>query len=181
MKSLIKKILKEETKDPLKSYWFNRWTKEEESGKIPKFDIELVQKLGLSNKVKTIGEYYVEYMGGQDRLRYIVTKYLYDNTFTTKDLENLGISVGGYDIEFKLQDIHFSDETLDVNLDFEVNGTVQLIMVDDSIHDLNDLSGLDDTSTWEIDWEVKDILKEFVVKVLVSFSIDYNDIGILWN
>jgi len=93
----------------------------------------------------------------------------------------MGISVGGYDFEFRLQDIHFSDETSDVNLDFEVNGTVQLIMVDDSIHDLKDLSSLDDTSTWEIDWEVKDILKEFVEKVLASFSIEYNDIDIIWN
>jgi hypothetical protein len=181
MKSLIKKILNEETKDPLKNYWFNRWTKEEESNKIPKFDIELVQKLGLSNKVKTIEEYYVEYMGGQDRLRYVVAKYLHDNTFTTNEIHKMGISVGGYDFEFRLQDIHFSDETSDVNLDFEVNGTVQLIMVDDSIHDLKDLSSLDDTSTWEIDWEVKDILKEFVEKVLASFSIEYNDIDIIWN
>jgi len=157
MKSLIKKILNEETKDPLKNYWFNRWTKEEESNKIPKFDIELVQKLGLSNKVK------------------------HDNTFTTNEIHKMGISVGGYDFEFRLQDIHFSDETSDVNLDFEVNGTVQLIMVDDSIHDLKDLSSLDDTSTWEIDWEVKDILKEFVEKVLASFSIEYNDIDIIWN
>ena len=181
MKSLIKKILNEETKNPLKNYWFNRWTKEEESGKIPKFDIKLVQKLGLSNKVKTIEEYYVEYMGGQDRLRYIVTKYLYDNTFTTKDLENLGISVGGYDIEFKLEDIHFSDESLDVNASFEVDGTVQLIMVDDSVHDLNDLNGLDDTSTWEIDIEVKDILTDFLYEILSSFSIDFQDIYMLWN
>ena len=181
MKSIIKRVLFEEVNNPLKKYWFNKWTKEEESGSIPTFDNKLIQKLGLSNKVKTIEEYYVEYMGGQDRLKNVVTNYLHDNTFTTRDLEKLGISVGGYDFKFKLEDIHFSDENLDVNADFKVNGTVQLIMVDDSIHDLKDLSRLDDTSTWEIDWEVKDILKEFVVNVLVSFLIDYNDINILWD
>jgi hypothetical protein len=181
MKSIIKRVLFEEVNNPLKRYWFSKWTKEEESGKIPRFDIKLIEKLGLSKKVKTVEEYYVEYMGGQDRLRYIVTKYLYDNIFTTEDLENLGLLVGGYDFEFKLQDIHFSDETLDVNADFEVNGTVQLIMVDDSTHDLKDLSGLGESSTWEIDWEVKDLLKDFVEKVFSSFSIEYRDIDILWD
>jgi len=181
MKSLIRKILKEETVNPLKKFWFNKWFKEEESGNIPKFDIKLVQKLGLSNKVKTIEEYYIEYMGGQDRLRYIVTKYLHDNTFTTKDLEKLGVNVGGYDIKFKLEDIHFSDESLDVNSYYEVDGTVQLIMVDDSVHDIKDLSGLDDNSIWEIDMEVKDILHEFMYLILSSFSIDFQDIYILWD
>jgi uncharacterized membrane protein len=182
MKSIIKRVLFEEVNNPLKKYWFNKWSKEEESGSIPTFDNKLIQKLGLSNKVKTIEEYYVEYMGGQDRLQRIVSDYFLKNTFTSIEIQRMGISVGGYDFKFRVNDIYFEDEYLEVNINFRlIEGTVQLVMVDDSVHDLKTLTGLDDSTVWEIDLEVKDILKEFVGKVLASFSIDYNDINILWD
>lgn len=181
METLIRKILKEETNNPLKRYWFNKWTKEEESGNIPKFDIKLIQKLGLSSKVETIEEYYVEYMGGQDRLRNIVTKYLQDNTFTTNEIENMGINVGGYDFEFKIEEFHINKNHkvfIDVVI---IKGTVELIMVDGSIHDLKDLSALDDTSVWEITSEVRDIIEDFVNILLSSFSINFSEIDVIWN
>jgi hypothetical protein len=71
MKNLIRKILKEETEDRLKNFFFKLWDQQKEKQGVAFYDEDLLKKLGLyepKDKRHRIWEYYVDYMVGQEVL-----------------------------------------------------------------------------------------------------------------
>ena len=76
MRNLIRHILKETTEDILKKYWVNKWDKEKSKGNLPRYDYDLIKKLGLGERWLKIMDYYVEYMGGPEEIKNIYTNFL---------------------------------------------------------------------------------------------------------
>ena len=69
MENLIRKILKEETEDRLKNFFFKLWDQQKEKQGVAFYDEDLLKKLGLyepKDKRHRIWEYYVDYMGGKE-------------------------------------------------------------------------------------------------------------------
>ena len=69
MRNLIRHILKETTEDLLKNYWVNKWDKEKSKGDLPRFNYDLIKKLGLKGKWEKILDDYIEYMGGPEEIK----------------------------------------------------------------------------------------------------------------
>jgi hypothetical protein len=175
MRTLIKQILNEETKDRLKEYWFKVWNKIESEGEIPKINRKLIKRLGLFSKINEIESYYVEFMGGKEKILEMLKDSLMGKTFSTRDLP----SVGGYDFEFELIRLI----NLDPDLKFEFvmrRGTVETIMTDNETYNLKDWDSIPEEIAWEIDLEVQDILYDFTTRIVYDFAIDYRDIYVEW-
>ena len=98
-----KHIISERNIEPLIKFFIKKWDKERESGEIPKFNRREVQKLGLFDYQKEIRhalvDYYIDNYQGQ--LESLIENSIEGKTYTTTDITNSGIDVGGYDFEFK--------------------------------------------------------------------------------
>ena len=69
MKNLIRHILKEETEDRLKNFFFKLWDKQKEKEEFAFYDEDFLKKLGFyepKEKRNRIWKYYVEYIGGKE-------------------------------------------------------------------------------------------------------------------
>jgi hypothetical protein len=96
---------------------------------------------------------------------------------TYEYLKNDGHHVicGGYDFTFEVPDIEFigefGDLTIMVN---DEDGTVNLIMVDNSIHNLLDgASSFDGDTWWEIKYEINDILRDFTKELCKKIKLPF--------
>ncbi len=101
----------------------------------------------------------------------LITKYLRRETFSTDDIEK---GTGGYDFKFKLLSVKKSDRYVDEhNFDFLIEeGTVNLMLYDESLWDLlgNDVRELD--IWWEIKYEIRDVLSDFVEELIDKIKFD---------
>ena len=78
-----------ENSNPVKNFWFKKWTKQKEKGENPSiYDIE---KLGFSNKRNEIVQYFVDFMGygdGNTRSN-AIKQYLLNHTITEKEITEM--------------------------------------------------------------------------------------------
>ena len=103
----------------------------------------------------------------------LLTKYLSQETFSTDDVEK---NTGGYNFKFKLQFVEKYNDYYDFFFVIE-EGTVELIMTDDDTeYNLfgNYIRELE--SWWEIKYEIKDILYDFVKEL--NNKIKFDDITV---
>ena len=103
----------------------------------------------------------------------LLTKYLSKETFSTDDIER---NTGGYNFKFKLQFVEKYNDYYDFFFVIE-EGTVELIMTDDDTeYNLfgNYIRELE--SWWEIKYEIKDILYDFVKEL--NNKIKFDDITV---
>ena len=103
----------------------------------------------------------------------LITKYLSQETFSTDDIEK---NTGGYNFKFKLQFVEKYNDYYDFFFVIE-EGTVELIMTDDDTeYNLfgNYIRELE--SWWEIKYEIKDILYDFVKEL--NNKIKFDDITV---
>ena len=103
----------------------------------------------------------------------LLTKYLSQETFSTDDIEK---NTGGYNFKFKLQFVEKYNDYYDFFFVIE-EGTVELIMTDDDTeYNLfgNYIRELE--SWWEIKYEIKDILYDFVKEL--NNKIKFDDITV---
>jgi hypothetical protein len=189
-----KNKLTENSFDPIFKLLKKKWDSEIKKGIYPKIDRFQLGKLGLEKKIKPINDYYIEYMGGIDSLKDKFINYLKSKTFTTEDINNVGVDTGGYDIVFKLQNVRYIENsihgfkpTLYVDLEL-IKGTVALITTGEE-YDLMDHDSISDELWWEFDIEIKDIITEFLWVKLEYFGLgfgllyeDYDgiDINVSW-
>ena len=154
LRQSIKKILKEESNRESKIF-------------------SAVEKYGI---IKTCGM-----VGGINQLASILnetpegllTKYLSKETFSTDDIEK---NTGGYNFKFKLQFVEKYNDYYDFFFVIE-EGTVELIMTDDDTeYNLfgNYIRELE--SWWEIKYEIKGILYDFVKEL--NNKIKFDDITV---
>ena len=103
----------------------------------------------------------------------LLTKYLSKETFSTNDIEK---NTGGYNFKFKLQFVEKYNDYYDFFFVIE-EGTVELIMTDDDTeYNLfgNYIRELE--SWWEIKYEIKGILYDFVKEL--NNKIKFDDITV---
>ena len=132
MKSLIKKILKEETEDKLKNFF--------------------------------VGQ-----------------------RFRTDDLQKNDINVGGYDFVFKIVDVQFEQTKIPLgNGDLECYASFDIIEGNVTVFsgenfDLTDHDSISDELWWKLDQEIKDLIEDFMYKIINSFGIEVDHIYLEWG
>ena len=107
----------------------------------------------------------------------LLTKYLTKKTFSTDDV---GTDVGGYDFKFRITKVKEND-----NKEFEFyflieEGTVDLIMIDGGEYDLLGPEVRDFNDWWEITFEIKDILGDFLETFTDKLKLKVNSIKIYY-
>jgi hypothetical protein len=187
LKTLIKNVLKEETEEnnepPLKKFLIKFWNTKRNQGEIPMIKYSFLKKLGLLKKKDEIGNYYIEYMGGKDEVLRELNNYLDGNQFTTSDIENEGVQVGGYDFTFKIIDFKIEElmnyEQVEAFAKTKIlRGTVDTI--GGVRYDLVDSDSIPEDLWWEISEEASDIIRDFLYKIMYSFGLNVNDIDLEW-
>jgi hypothetical protein len=187
LKTLIKNVLKEETEEnnepPLKKFLNKFWNTKRNQGEIPMIKYSFLKKLGLLKNKDEIGNYYIEYMGGKDEVLRELNNYLDGNQFTTSEIKNEGVEVGGYDftfkiIDFKIEDLMNYDQVEAFAKSTIVKGTVDTI--NGVRYDLVDSDSIPEDLWWEISEEASDIIRDFLYKIMYSFGLNVNDIDLEW-
>ena len=187
LKTLIKNVLKEETEEnnepPLKKFLIKFWNTKRNQGEIPMIKYSFLKKLGLLKKKDEIGNYYIEYMGGKDEVLRELNNYLDGNQFTTSEIKNEGVEVGGYDFTFKIIDFKIEElmnyEQVEALAKTKIlRGTVDTI--GGVRYDLVDSDSIPEDLWWEISEEASDIIRDFLYKIMYSFGFNVNDIDLEW-
>jgi hypothetical protein len=187
LKMLIKNVLKEETEEnnepPLKKFLIKFWNTKRNQGEIPMIKYSFLKKLGLLKKKDEIGNYYIEYMGGKDEVLRELNNYLDGNQFTTSEIKNEGVEVGGYDFTFKIIDFKIEElmnyEQVEAFAKTKIlRGTVDTI--GGVRYDLVDSDSIPEDLWWEISEEASDIIRDFLYKIMYSFGLNVNDVDLEW-
>lgn len=153
LRNNIKKILKEES---------NRKSK----------IISMIEKQGFILTTMAVGG--INHLASilDETPEMLLTKYLSQETFSTDDIEK---NTGGYNFKFKLLSVKKSDRYVDEhNFDFLIEeGTVNLMHdYDDSLWNLlgDDIREFD--MWWEIKYEIRDVLSDFVEELIDKIKLD---------
>lgn len=176
-----KESLNENIEEPLKKFLNKFWTTKKDQGEIPMIKYSFLKKLGLLGKKDEIGNYYIEYMGGKDEVYEELKNYLIGNEFTTSDIENEGILVGGYDFTFKIFDfgiVNLYDQPEAFVKTEILRGTVDT--GDGEHYDLVDNDSIPENLWWEIENELRELITDFTYKIIYSFGLNADDLFLEW-
>jgi|LakMenEpi03Aug12_release.lakeMendotaPanAssembly.Ray.scaffolds.fasta_scaffold89230_2 hypothetical protein len=107
----------------------------------------------------------------------LLNKYIKKETFSTDDVDT---NVGGYDFKFRITKVKENDDK-----EFEFyflieEGTVDLIMIDGGEYDLLGPEVRDFNDWWEITFEIKDILGDFLETFTDKLKLKVNSIKIYY-
>ena len=176
-----KESLNENIEEPLKKFLNKFWDSKKDQGEIPMIKYSFLKKLGLLGKKDEIGNYYIEYMGGKDEVYEELKNYLIGNEFTTSDIENEGILVGGYDFTFKIFDfgiVNLYDQPEAFVKTEILRGTVDT--GDGEHYDLVDNDSIPENLWWEIENELRELITDFTYKIIYSFGLNADDLFLEW-
>lgn len=186
MRSIIRKFLLENDyqnkKELSKKSLFKLWDREKSMGKKPKIHYALIKTFNMS--YYDINELLVEWYGGIEKVYRLIKNRLVNKVITTNNLERLGVSVGGYDFRFSIEELYLR-KSQKGGYEFEVplkiiDGGVTLIFSTGEYIDLTDISSIDDELWWELSYEIKDIIKDFINLIAkeYGFNVLLDDINI---
>ncbi len=183
MRSVIKRILKEETNrdNLLKNYFIKKWDREKEKGGFPYIKPGELESLGLTNKRNEILLFYAEYIGDESNSKLEVIKYiLLNNTFDENDMTLMKDWRNGK-ISVKFNDVFFTDLPDELFL-MDVEG--RFTVLDGTFYDYDsgailnfsssDIPFDDFTSYWEFKDAIRDVVNGFVISLLEGFGYDIN-------
>lgn len=185
MRSIIRKFLLEDNyqnkKELVKKSLFKFWDKEKSMGKTPKIHYALIKTLDMS--YYDMSELLIEWYGGVEKVYRLIKNRLVNKVITTNNLEGLGVRVGGYDFRFSIEELYLR-KSQGGGYEFEVplkiiDGGVELLTTEEYI-DLTDISSIDDELWWELSYEIKDIIKDFINLIAkeYGFNVLLDDINI---
>lgn len=107
----------------------------------------------------------------------LLNKYIKKETFSTDDV---GTDVGGYDFKFRITKVK-ENEDKEFEFYFLIEeGTVDLIMIDGGEYDLLGPEVRDFNDWWEITFEIKDILGDFLETFTDKLKLKVNSIKIYY-
>lgn len=183
MRSVIKRILKEETNrdNLLKNYFIKKWDREKEKGGFPYIKPGELESLGLTNKRNEILLFYAEYIGDESNNKLEVIKYiLLNNTFDENDMTLMKDWRNGK-ISVKFNDVFFTDLPDELFL-MDVEGSFTVL--DGTFYDYDsgailnfsssDIPFYDFPSYWEFKDAIRDVVNGFVISLLEGFGYDIN-------
>ena len=170
-----------ESSNPVKNYWFKKWTRQKEKGETPSiYDIE---KLGLSKKRNEIIQYFLEFMGYDDEnsRSQAVKQYLLNHTFTEKEITEMDNFDQGK-IKVRFDKVEFTEnEGVDlfrINLDVEftlLSGSFYNSEEEETYNFSSNENPFEDFVTYfEFKEEITQVVESFVIKTLESFGYDIN-------
>ena len=170
-----------ESSNPVKNYWFKKWTRQKEKGETPSiYDIE---KLGLSKKRNEIIQYFLEFMGydNENSRSKAVKQYLLNHTFTEKEITEMDNFDQGK-IKVRFDKVEFGEnEGVDlfrINLDVEftlLSGSFYNSEEDETYNFSSNENPFEDFVTYfEFKEEITQVVESFVIKTLESFGYDIN-------
>lgn len=186
MRDIIRKFLLESNhqkkKELAKKSLFKLWDREKSVGKPPKIHYALIKTLDMS--YYDMSELLIEWYGGVEKVYRLIKNRLVNKVITTNNLEGLGVRVGGYDFRFSIEELYLR-ESQGGGYEFEVplkiiDGGVTLIFSTGEYVDLTDISSIDDELWWELSYEIKDIIKDFINLITkeYGFNVLLDDINI---
>ena len=170
-----------ESSNPVKNYWFKKWSRQKEKGETPSiYDIE---KLGLSKKRNEIIQYFLEFMGYDDEnsRSQAVKQYLLNHTFTEKEITEMDNFDQGK-IKVRFDKVEFTEnEGVDL---FRINLDVEFTLLSGSFYNSeeeetysfssNENPFEDFVTYFEFKEEITQVVESFVIKTLESFGYDVN-------
>ena len=179
-----------ENSNPLKNFWFKKWSKQKEKGENPSiYDIE---KLGFSKKRDEIVHYFTMFMGYDDEnsRSYAIKQYLLNHTFTEKEITDMDNFDEGK-IKIKFDKIVFSENEnvlnyIDLDIEFVVlSGSFYNSEEGQTYHFSSEENWFDDfVSYWDFKEEVENVIGGFVNKIIESFGFNidrtFGDINVKW-
>lgn len=170
-----------ESSNPVKNYWFKKWTRQKEKGEAPSiYDIE---RLGLSKKRNEIIQYFLEFMGYDDEnsRSNAVKQYLLNNTFTENEITEMDNFDQGK-IKVRFNKVEFTENEgvdlfrLNLDINFTVlSGSFYNSEEDETYSFSTAYNPFEDFVTYfEFKEEIRQVVESFVIKTLESFGYDIN-------
>ena len=109
-----------------------------------------------------------------------------NRTYSTDDLERIGITTGGYDFKFEINSITLKESSDMYGLECEIyftikEGTVNLIMTDGDTYELLHPQTRRKEWWWEVRNEIQDLIYEYVSPYLDKLNLDITDYDILFD
>lgn len=172
MKSTIRRILKEElsTKDKL---------------------LNMIDQKGLVYAAKRVNGVETLSKVVDIPIHTLIMNEIGNKTFSTNYLERLGITTGGYDFKFEINDIAFQEPQeesqlpiygLECDIYFTIKeGTVNLIMTDGDTYNLLHPHTRKKEWWWEVRNEIQDLIYEFVNSYFDKLNLYISDYDILFD
>jgi hypothetical protein len=184
----IKQILRETLfyvpMENKKKVMFKLWDKQKSKGQKPEVNTALAKSVGLVN-TSILNDWVVEWYGGVDVVFGMIKEELDNKTFTTDELGSIyHINIGNYDFTFELTNLKMYDRRSrsrnpDISVDMKIlDGGVELMTGD--YYDLtrvNEPGYIYNDLLWEIKTEIKDIITEFVWKVVNQYKFNADSIS----
>lgn len=167
MKSTIRRILKEElsTKDKL---------------------LNMIDQKGLVYAAKRVNGVETLSKVVDIPIHTLIMNEIGNKTFSTDDLERLGITTGGYDFKFEINSITLKESSDMYGLECEIyftikEGTVNLIMTDGDTYNLLHPHTRKKEWWWEVRNEIQDLIYEFVNSYFDKLNLYISDYDILFD
>jgi hypothetical protein len=181
MENLIRKILKEETEDRLKNFFFKLWDQQKEKQGVAFYDEDLLKKLGLyepKDKRHRIWEYYVDYMGGKENQTKEFLKYLERKVFSSTQSKYIQERVN-FDFKFRIYNV-------DINLRRELKGSFFIIEgawddpdTGETYSVITGRNEIDDMGTYfDLQYEIGEGISDFVTDTARKFGLMLNFVDI---
>lgn len=184
----IKQILRETLfytpSEKMKNSMFKLWDKQKSKGQKPEVNTALAKSMGL-HSTSMLNDWVVEWYGGVDVVFGMIKEDLDNKTFTTDELGSIyHVNIGNYDFTFELTNLKLRTQRSrdpDISVDMEIlDGGVELI-TDGEYYDLtriNEPGYIYDDLLWEIVMEIKDIIMEFIWKVINQYKFTADSISV---
>ena len=171
-----------ENSNPLKNFWFKKWSKQKEKGENPSiYDID---KLGFSKKRNEIIQHFLEFMGYNDvnSRSEAVKQYLLNHTFTENEITDMKYLDEGK-IKIKFTKVEFTENdnvsinAIDLDIEFEVlSGSFYNSDEEETYNFSSNENPFDDfVSYWDFKDEIKNFVMNFVGPLLESFGFNINN------
>jgi hypothetical protein len=174
MKELIRKILKEETEDHLKTFFFKMWDKQKEKDGVAFFNQEAIEKLGLikDNYTKhNILQYYIDYVGGRENQKKEFIEYIESGIFNSLDIKTIQDRLP-MDFKFVISNVEINNRRELFGNYVIIEGSWIDIDTGESFSIITGENEIDDMSTFfELKSEIADAIDEFVDEIGNKFGL----------
>lgn len=173
-----KRITESEKKDDLKNFFFKRWSKQKEEGKLP--SLMDIKRLRLDKHKNEIISYYSDFMNlnpeDKNSRSELVKNYLLNNVFSEKTITDISDFLEQGDIKIRFSEVNFAEDIegcIEVFVTFiildgsfinedgvRVNFSSENIPFDDMIE------------YFEFKDYIKEIIQNFIGKTVEEFGFD---------
>ena len=172
MRDIIRRILVEDSsQDKMKQRMFKLWDREKSMGEKPSVNSALAKSMGYHN-TSILYLWLVDWYGGEEKVYELIKSEIDGKTFSTDDMEGMGINVGNYDFIFKIFNMEkrpLFNGGYNLNLDCRILDGGVTLFTDESYLDLTRIHDYQadrkiEVILWEVIGEIEDMIKSMIYK-----------------